>query len=165
MKKFFVLFLASIMLNLNTTVFAKIVVPTDTEIIIAPVEKVTSNNPKSTIKARIVEDVIIDGTVIFRSGDKASFNVADFEKSSYLGVAGNLEVYNGVVYDTKGTRHKVLVNEKFYGKNRIWVQVVSSLSLTIILFPLALFAFIHGSEAKVTPSTELNTVLQSSFEY
>ncbi len=68
-------------------------------------------------------------------------------------------------YDTKGNKHKVLINKNFVGKTQIWTQILTSLSLTIILLPLALFAFVHGTNAVITPGTELHTVLYKDFEY
>ena len=165
MKKILASVLALLLLNMHTAALAKVHVPNNTEIILAPVEKVTSQNPQPTIRAEIREDVIINGTVIFKSGDRAEFNICDYEKASYLGVAGSMTVYNGYAYDTKGNKHKVLINKNFVGKQQIWAQILASLSLTIILFPLALFAFVHGTNATITPGTELYTMLYEGFEY
>ena len=165
MKKIFSLVLAFLLINVNSTVFAAIHVPNSTQIVISPVEKVTSQNPQTTIRAEIKDDVVVNDVVIFRSGDMAEFNISDYEKASYMGVAGNLTVYNGYAYDTKGNKHKVLINKNFVGKTQIWAQILTSLSLTIILLPLALFAFVHGTNAVITPGTELHTVLYKDFEY
>ena len=67
MKKILASVLALLLLNMHTAVLAKVPVPNNTEIILVPVEKVTSQNPQPTIRAEIKEDVIVNDTIIFKN--------------------------------------------------------------------------------------------------
>ena len=149
-----------------TNVYAQINVPAETEILLQPIETITSKRRKANIKLQIKEDVTINNTTIFKQGDKAVIKISDNVPAGFMGSAGTMDIYNGYVYDTKGNKHNILIDEQFIGKEQIWAQALFSIGLfTIILCPLCLFGFVKGTNAKLSPKNELNVILEKGFVY
>ncbi len=165
MKKIIIILHLLVLFNLHIRVLANVKVPADTEIILVPIEKVISRNTKSKIKLKIKEDVQIDNTVIFKNGDKAFLKVVDYEQADLVGKPGSMEILNGYVYDSKGNMHEVLIDKRIVGKEQVWAQILFSLGFTIILFPLFLFGFVRGTNAKLEPKDELEVTLKEEFIY
>ena len=115
------------------------------------------------IQATIKEDVIYKGVKIFQEGDKAILTVQDYEKAGFWGNGGELLVSNGYVYDTKGNKRKIMYSKKIEGKDKNWVKATCAAG--IILWPLLLFGFVKGGEAKLMPKDEIFATTMTSFEY
>ena len=81
-----------------TNVYAQILVPAETEILLQPTETVTSKKRKANIKLQIKEDVIVNNTIIFKQGDKAVIKITDNVPAGFMGTAGTMDIYNGYIY-------------------------------------------------------------------
>ena len=115
------------------------------------------------IQATIKDDVVYQGVTIFKSGDKAILTVQDFEKAGAWGVGGKLLVANGYAYDTKGNKRKISFTKQIEGHDKNWVK--GTCAAGIILWPLLLFGFVKGGEAKLMPKDEIYATTMSTFEY
>lgn len=150
--------------NLYTPLMANAVfVPADTEITLTSTQGVTSKNPNNVIQMNIKDDVIIGGEKVFEADGRATLNIVDYEKAGFFGNGGEFTIGNGYVYDTKGGKHKVVLTQKFEGKDKTWVKATTAVGL--ILWPLLLFGFVRGGEAKLTPARELYVTTSSGFEF
>ena len=166
MKKIFTVFiLLVLMLSIHAPSFAKVKVPADTDIVLEPVEKVTSRDKKDFIKLKVKHDVVIQDEVVFKEGAKAIIKIVDNVPSSFMGIPGSLEVLNGHVYDAHGNKHDILISQTYTGKDQIWAKVLFACGLTIILCPLCLFGFVKGTNGKVTPKDEIEVLLKDSFVF
>lgn len=163
MKKLISLLCLLGILCMNNAVYASILVKEGTDITIIPNISVTSKNPANQYQATIKDDVIVNGVKIFQAGDKAVFNIADYEKAGCWGIGGNITIANGYAYDIKGDKHKILVTRKFDGKDKNWVKGTCAAGL--LLWPLLLFGFVHGNEAKILPNTEIDATLANQFDF
>ena len=164
MKKILVLFCLVAFCNLYSPLVANALqVPADTEITLTSVNGVTSKNPDNVIQMQITEDVIINGVKVFAADGKATLNIVDYESAGFFGNGGEMTIGNGYVYDTKGVKHKIVLTKKFEGKDKTWVKVTTAAGL--ILWPLLLFGFVKGGEAKLTPNIELTVNTSSAFTY
>ena len=123
----------------------------------------TKDMSEYNIQASIKEDVIYKGVKIFQEGDKAILTVQDYEKAGFLGNGGELLVSNGYAYDTKGNKRKIMYSKKIEGKDKNWVKVACATGL--LLWPLLLFGFVKGGEAKLMPKDEIFATTMTSFEY
>lgn len=121
--------------------------------------------PGGTINAIIAEDVVINDTKVFQSGDKASLNVASAKKAGFVGIPGEMTIIGGNVYDTKGVAHRVDYSTQVVGEEKTWPKVMLGCGVFIILAPLALFGFVKGGQAEMFPSTVINTKLTSEFTF
>ena len=115
------------------------------------------------IQATIKEDVIYKGVKIFQEGDKAILTVQDYEKAGFWGNGGELLVSNGYAYDTKGNKRKIMYSKKIEGEAKNWVKGTCAAGL--FLWPLLLFGFVKGGEAKLMPKDEIFATTMTSFEY
>ena len=138
-------------------------VPADTEVVLVSTRGVTSKNPDNVIQMNIKENVIINGVKVFRVDDKATINIVDYEKAGYWGNAGEIIIGNGYVFDAKGNKHKISINKKIEGKEKVWVKGVCCAGL--LLWPLLLFGFVKGGEAKITPALEMYATTSSAFKF
>ena len=164
MKKILCVFLLIAFCNLYTPLIANAVqVPADTEITLTPVHGTTSKNPDNIIQMHIKDDVIIKGVTVFKADGKATLNIVDYEKAGFFGNGGEITIGNGYAYDIKGNKHKILLTQKIEGKDKTWVKGVTAAGL--LLWPLLLFGFIRGGEAKIIPAREFYTTTSSSFTF
>lgn|GEM_PF-3619773 len=166
MKKILSFFLVLCFLGLHNACFAKnVFVPANTSIHISPIDTVTSKDKNvDTINATIMEDVAINNIVIFRAGDKANLHIGEIEKARCWGAAGKLVISNGYVYDVKGVKHKIIISKNYYGEEKTWPKTCGIVSL-FLLWPLAFCGFVHGGQAVVSASSEIETSLASQFDF
>lgn len=165
MKKLISTLCVFCLLSIQNSTLASILVPANTSIFITPVETVTSKHRDiNNIQATIQNDVIVDGKVVFKAGDKAVLNIGEIEKARCWGNPGKLSVVNGFAYDTKGQKHKILISKNYYGEEKTWPKVMGGISI-FFLFPLALFGFVHGGQATVSSTVEIETNLTSQFNF
>lgn len=164
MKKVLSAFLLFAVVNLYLPVLA-VSVPANTSIFITPKETVTSkDNNVNIINATITSDVVINNKVVFKAGDRAVLNICDIEKARCWGKAGKFTVNNGYAYDAKGNKRKILFSKNYYGEEKTWPKACGAVSI-FFLFPLALFGFVHGGQAKISASCEIEANLASSFAF
>lgn len=165
MKKIISLLLLFAFTTMYNPALASVKVPANTSIQISPVETVTSKDSAvDTINCEIIDDVVVDGVTIFKTGAKAQLHIGELEKSKCWGKAGKMTIVNGFAYDVKGEKHKILLNKNCYGEEKTWPKTCGAISI-FFLFPLALFGFVHGGEAKLSSSLQLETNLASEFAF
>lgn len=163
-KKIISVFCLIAFISMYTPVFA-VNVPANTSIFISPVDTVTSKDQNvSTVICNIKDDVIIDGVVVFKAGDKAELHLGEVEKARCWGRGGKMLISNGFAYDVNGQKHKILFTKNVYGEDKTWPKTCGVVSL-FFLWPLALFGFVHGGQAQVSATTEIETFLASQFEF
>lgn len=118
-----------------------------------------------SISAIIAEDVYVNNVKVFQEGDRASLNVISAKKAGFVGIPGEITISGGKVYDTKGIAHRVDYTAQLEGEEKTWPKVMLGCGIFIILAPLALFGFVKGGQAKVLPTTIIDTRLISEFEF
>lgn len=165
MKKFFSILCLTSLLSFCQPAFSAVNVPANTSIFVVPNETVTSKDiDQNIINASIQNDVIINDTVVFRAGDKATLNIGEIDKARCWGKPGHLLIVNGYAYDAHGQKHKVILTKRYTGEEKTWPKVMGGISI-FFLFPLALFGFVHGGQAIVSSSIELEVNLASQFVF
>ena len=166
MKKIFVSFLIFCFLGCNSSCFAaSVFVQANKSVFVSPTDTVTSKDMSvENIACQITNDVTVDDTVIFRAGDKADLHIGEIEKARCWGKAGKLVVSNGYVYDVNGNKHKVIISKNYYGEEKTWPKTCGVVSL-FMLWPLAFCGFVHGGQATVSASSEIETSLASQFYF
>ncbi len=166
MKKIINLICLICFLGTWNPVFSSVKVPAGTSIPITVEHNVTSKTVISggTIDAVIAEDVIINKNTIFKKGDKASITVLSANKAGFIGKPGEITLYGGKVYDTKGDEHKFDFNRQIVGDEKTWPKVCLGVSI-FFLWPLALCAFVKGGQAKLNTLPPIDTRLSTEFMF
>ena len=140
-------------------------VPANTSIFISPVNTVTSKDQNiTTIICDITNDVIIDDVIVFKAGDRAELHVGEVEKARCWGKGGKMLISNGFAYDVNGQKHKIIFSKNLYGEDKLWPKTCGVVSI-FMLWPLALFGFVHGGQAQVSATAELETFLASQYDF
>ena len=140
-------------------------VPANTSIFISPVNTVTSKDQNiTTIICDITNDVIIDDVIIFKAGDRAELHIGEVEKARCWGKGGKMLISNGFAYDVNGQKHKIIFSKNVYGEDKLWPKTCGVVSI-FLLWPLALFGFVHGDQAQVSATAELETFLASQYDF
>ena len=167
MKKIISTFLLLAFFNISTPVLARTVkVNHTTKIPITFEQSHTSKNIEAGQKADgiIADDVKVNGVLVFKKGDKAYLNVSDVKKAGFIGNAGELHTVNGGVYDTRGNLHTIDFNRKYAGEEKTYPKVLLGASV-FFLFPLALFGFVKGGQAKIKTGDIIDVNLRNDFIY
>ena len=167
MKKIFTLICLLAFCGIYNPVFAVIEVPSNT---IIPINVVKTENsktvvPGTSIEARIAEDVLINNTLIFKSGDRALLNILSAKKAGFVGIPGEMIISGGKVYDVNGVEHRVDFNQQLTGEEKTWPKVCLGCGVFIILAPLALFGFVKGGQATINPVANIETRIITPFEF
>ena len=167
MKKIVSLFCLFAFLLISHPAQAIVNVKSGTIIPIALVQTETSKTVVAggTIDATVAEDVVVDGTVVFKEGDKASLNVIHAKKAGFVGIPGEITISGGKIYDAKGDAHRVDYSVRVEGEEKTWPKVMLGCGVFIILAPLALFGFVKGGQAKLFSNNIINTTLMSEFKF
>ena len=169
MNKFISIFLLSTILISQTfsqVSFAKNVnIPADTEIWATLKQDYTSEKLKSgiNISAPIDNDIIIDGTVIFKKGTNLEIVIDESKKKSFGGNGGYIAIKKAYATDINGQKHTFILNKKVKGKDKEWVPVCIMCGVTIILAPLMLFGFVKGQPAILPEGTIIDAKLEQGF--
>lgn len=162
MKKILASLVLLMLISAQTTTYA-LTVPDGTDVFIVPDNGVNSKNiVSSTIKATIKEDVLVNNEIVFRAGDKATFTIQDYEKAGAWGNGGEITIGNGYATDVNGSKRKILISQKIEGKDKTCVKGTCACGL--ILWPLLLFGFVHGGEAKINSGYEITATTAGSFD-
>jgi hypothetical protein len=167
MKKIIAACLLALFVNLHAHVFAVESVNVRKGLVI-PITLNTVQTSKNTvvgekIAGTIDKDVRINNAVVFQRGDKAVLNVADARKARFWGNPGEMLIINGRIYDANGDEHTIEYYSKIVGEEKTWPKVLGVVSL-FFLFPLALFGFVKGGDAKVM-SAPIDVSLRDGFEF
>jgi hypothetical protein len=167
MKKIIALFLMFAFCNVYSPVLAAVKVKSNTVVPITLEKMETSKTviAGGTINAIVAEDVLVDGVKVFQEGDKAFLNVINVKKAGFVGIPGEMTISGGKVFDTKGVAHRVDYISQIEGEEKTWPKVMVGCGVFIILAPLALFGFVKGGQAKMSPSTVIDTRITSEFTY
>lgn len=116
------------------------------------------------IDAVIDEDVVIKGVTVFKQGANATIKVSDVKKAGFIGNAGEIMLVNGEVIDAKGDKHSIEYNQKLTGEEKTYPKVLLATSI-FFLFPLALFGFVKGGQAKISPNRVIDVSLRNDFKF
>jgi len=117
----------------------------------------------SKISLEVANDVYQDNVLVFKKGDKAYLNIAEVKKAGFLGHAGEFSVNDGEVYDVNGSIHPINFVQNYSGEEKTYPKVLLTVSV-FFLFPLALFGFVKGGQAEITPVQTINTRLDETFD-
>ena len=116
------------------------------------------------INAKIQNDIKINGVVIFKKDDNAIINVSDVKKSGFVGNPGEILLVNGNITDANGNTHNIEYQHKITGEEKTYPKVLLGVSI-FFLFPLALFGFVKGGDAKVVQHTPIDVSLRNGFDF
>lgn len=116
------------------------------------------------INAAIEDDVKINNVVVFKKGDSAVLNVVDVKKSGFIGTPGEIQIVNGKIRDANGEDHNIEYFHKITGEEKTYPKVLLGVSI-FFLFPLALFGFVKGGDAKVVQHTPIDVTVKNSFNF
>lgn len=169
MKKIFSLFLLIVFLNVYTPVLAaSIEVREGTRVPITVTSEYTSKTIESgqRINAIIEDDVKINNVIVFKKGDNAILNISDVKKAGFVGMSGMMEIVNGSVTDIHGEKHSIDFEQTIVGEEKNWPKACVGLGvITVVLIPLALFGFVRGGQAKISPSKVIEVSIRNNFEF
>lgn len=150
MKKILALF-ASLLISTGAS-FA-VIVPKNTVVEVGTQKFIQSKWIKENyeIKAKVKNEVIINGISVFQPGNTAILFVEEFEKAKGFGKGGKIVINGGYVSDDNGNTHLINVKDVFVGKNKnnLW----------------KIIPFKKGEQAKILPSYTFETKIKNSFEY
>ena len=118
----------------------------------------------SQLRAVIEDNIKIKNTVVFKKGDPAFLYISEVKKAGFLGVPGYVVLSNGKVFDVNKNAHNIQYINKVEGKEKTYPKVLLGISI-FMLFPLALFSFIKGGEAKITGNIPLYVILNDDFGF
>lgn len=169
MKKIISLALTLCFINLciGTPVLAASVnVKTGTRVsIIIPYIKTSKNTiAGEKINAKVENDVKINGVTVFKEGDNAVLNVADVKKSGFVGSPGQILLINGHITDVNGEIHPIELYHQITGDEKTYPKVLLGVSI-FFLWPLALFAFVKGGDAKILQHAPMEVSLRQDFVF
>lgn len=167
MKKIVSLVLLFAIISFYNPVIAKVIeVKEGTRIPITVLNESTSKTVQAgqQINAIIDEDVIINHVTVFKKGDNAMVKVSDVKKAGFIGNAGEIQLINGEVVDAIGNKHSIEYNQKIIGEEKTYPKVLLGASI-FFLFPLALFGFVKGGQATISPNKVIDVSVRNSFSF
>jgi len=128
----------------------EIVVSEGTAVKVITTAEITSKNakPNDPVGFTVVEDVVINGQVVVRTGTEAVGSVVNAEKGGYMGKSGKLAIQ---VESTKTVDGQFLKLRAAKGKEGEDNQT----STMVLSFISPVFLFKKGGEAKVAPGTPI----------
>jgi hypothetical protein len=115
-------------------------------------------------KATVESDVLVNNVLVFKKGAKATLYVTDVKKAGLIGIPGKILISNGKVFDVNGNEHNIEYLNKIEGVEKTYPKVLVGISI-FLLFPLALFTFVKGGEAKTSQQIPINTILNENFDF
>lgn len=116
------------------------------------------------INAVIQDDIKLNGVLVFKKDGVAVLNVADVKKAGFIGIPGEMVLIGGKVADLNGDEHNIEFQHKITGEEKTYPKVLLVTSL-FFLFPLALFAFVKGGDAKLIQHAPLEVTLRNGFDF
>lgn len=167
MKKILVWFLLVTFFNMYNPILAKSVeVKSGTHIPIITSMMCSSKDfcAGDKLNAVIANDIKIGDYIIFKKGDSANINISDAKKAGFLGIPGEMLLVNGDVVDVNGNKHFIQYNRKITGEEKTYPKVCLAISI-FFLWPLALFSFVKGGQAKIHSDSEIDVVLIDGFSF
>lgn len=170
MKKILVFTLILGFLNLNTlpcfSKTVKVKANTPIEFTVSELKSSADATVGEKVAITIDEDVVVNGVRVFKAGSKGYLYISETQKKAFWGQGGNITVSRGKVYDVHGNSHRIDFTKQYVGKDTTWSVVVASIGLaTVILFPLGLFGFVRGKDAKTLTNVPLEAVLLDEFTF
>ncbi|HET6979272.1 MAG TPA: DUF2846 domain-containing protein [Pyrinomonadaceae bacterium] len=128
----------------------QIVLSEGTAVKVVTTAEITSKNakPNDPVGFTVVEDVVINGQVVVRTGTEAIGSVVNAEKGGYMGKSGKLAIQ---VESTKTVDGQSLKLRAAKGKEGEDNQT----STMVLSFISPVFLFKKGGEAKVEPGTPI----------
>lgn len=113
----------------------------------------------------IDDNVIIDGTLVFKKGDNVEIIIDECKKKGVAGNGGYIVIKKAYATDINGQKHPLRLNKKVKGKDKEWVPVCMMCGLTVILAPLMLFGFVKGKSAVIYEGSILEATLEKGFAF
>lgn len=114
------------------------------------------------INAVIQDDIKLNGVLVFKKNGLAVLNVADVKRSGFIGIPGEMVLIGGKIADANGEEHNIEFQHTITGEEKTYPKVLLVTSL-FFLFPLALFAFVKGGDAKLIQHAPLDVTLRNGF--
>lgn len=167
MRKTIIYFLLIAIFSMYNPVFAQTIeIKEGTRIPLTVKAEHSSKNVEAgqNVNAIIDEDVIVNDVTVFKKGDNATIKVSDVKKAGFVGTPGEIQLINGEVVDALGNKHSIEYNQKITGEEKTYPKVLLATSV-FFLFPLALFGFVKGGQAKISPNKVIDVSVRHSFEY
>lgn len=129
----------------------EIVLAEGTALKVVTTEEITSKaaKPNDPVKFTVVEDLVINGQVIVRTGTAAVGSVVNAEKGGYMGNSGKLAIQVESTTTTDGKPLKLRAAKGGEGDDK----TTSTFALASIVSPL--FLLRKGGEAKIAAGTPL----------
>lgn len=129
----------------------EIVLAEGTELKVVTTEEITSKaaKPNDPVRFTVVEDLVINGQVIVRTGAAAVGSVVNAEKGGYMGNSGKLAIQVESTTTTDGKPLKLRAAKGREGDDK----TTSTFALASVISPL--FLFRRGGEAKIAAATPL----------
>lgn len=170
MKKIFILTLLLGILNINLLpCYAKTVkvkANTPVEFTITEIKSSADTTAGEKISIKVDQDVVVNGIKVFKTGAKGFLYINEVQKKAFWGQGGKIIVTRGKVYDSNGTAHRIEFTKEYVGKDTTWSVVVATLGIaTVILFPLGLFGFVRGKDAKTLMNVPLEATTIDEFYF
>ncbi len=170
MKKILILVLLLGLININTLpCYAKTVkvrANTPVEFTVAEVKSSADTAVGEKVSITVDNDVVVNGVKVFKTGAKGYLLVNDVQKRAFWGQGGKIIVTRGKVFDVNGQAHRIEFTKEYAGKDTTWSVVVATLGLaTVILFPLGLFGFVRGKDAKTLMNVPLEANILDEFYF
>lgn len=168
MKKILILVLLLGLININTLpCYAKTVkvrANTPVEFTVAEVKSSADTTVGEKVSITVDNDVVVNGVKVFKTGAKGYLLVDDVQKRAFWGQGGKIIVTRGKVFDANGQAHRIEFTKEYAGKDTTWATVLASAGI-VILFPLALFAFVKGKDAKTLMNVPLEANILDEFYF
>lgn len=117
------------------------------------------------LEASVQRDILVDGVVVFKQGDRAKINVVHVKKAGFVGIPGELTVSGGEVFDTNNEVHRFDFMQSYVGEEKTWPKVMLGCGVFIILAPLALFGFVKGGQAELKDYVPIEVKTTQDFEF
>lgn len=170
MKKIFVIFLLMAFLNINIlpsyAKTVKVKANTPVEFTVSEVKSSADTTVGEKVAIIVDEDVIVNGVKVFKTGDKGFLYINDVQRKAFWGQGGKIIITRGKIYDANGTARRIEFTKEYIGKDSTWSVVVATIGLgSIILFPLGLFGFVRGKDAKTVPNIQLEATTLDEFNF
>lgn len=170
MKKILILVLLFGLININILpCYAKTVkvrANTPVEFTVSEVKSSADTAVGEKVSITVDSDVIVNGVKVFKTGAKGYLLVNDVQKRAFWGQGGKIIVTRGKVFDANGQAHRIEFTKEYAGKDTTWSVVVATLGLaTVILFPLGLFGFVRGKDAKTLMNVPLEANILDEFYF
>lgn len=115
------------------------------------------------IKVAIDKDVKVNDVLVFKQGARGHIYVSQTEPKRFWGQGGRIILNRGYFIDRNGQERRVDFSKIYQGDDTTWSVVIASVG--IVLWPLLLFGFVKGKDAKTYQNVELEATVTDEFVF